>query len=136
MSAIGELAEKEKVRLLLETEGSTNMATSEEAADLMRMVQSPAIGTNYDPQNSVGLETSPFPEGLSKLPIARIGNVHVKAEGLFGPKHPLDWPAITRTLIDGGYQGCFSLETHRGHSEQNVEWSKKCMEKMRSIVPA
>ena len=136
MAAMAEVAAKEKVLLLLENETSTNMATSDETAEMMRLVPSPALGINYDPQNSVSLEAEPFPAGLAKLPKDRIGNVHVKAEGLFGPRHPLDWAAIMRTLVAAGYQGRFSLETHRGHSEQNVVWSRKCIEKMRSVVPA
>src|SRR5579872_4151807 len=89
MSAMAEVAEHEKVKLLFENEGSTNMATSDETADLMRMVKSPAVGVNYDPQNSFGLEAEPFPSGFVNIPKERIGNVHVKAEGLFGPKHPI-----------------------------------------------
>ena len=99
MSAMAEVAEHEKVKLLFENEGSTNMATSDETADLMRMVKSPAVGVNYDPQNSFGLEAEPFPSGFVNIPKERIGNVHVKAEGLFGPKHPIDWTAIMKAWL-------------------------------------
>jgi sugar phosphate isomerase/epimerase len=136
MAEMAEVAAKEKVQLLLENETSTNVATSEETAEMSRLVPSPALGINWDPQNAVALEAEPFPAGLAKLPKNRIGNVHVKAEGLFGPKHPLDWAAIMRALVEGGYQGRFSLETHRGHTAANVVWSRKCIEKMKSMVPA
>jgi sugar phosphate isomerase/epimerase len=135
MAAMAEVAAKEKVQLILENETSTNVATSEETAEMMRLVPSAALGINWDPQNSVALEAEPFPAGLAKLPKNRIGNVHVKAEGLFGPKHPLDWAAIMRALVDGGYRGRFSLETHRGHTADNTAWSRKCIEKMKAIVP-
>jgi sugar phosphate isomerase/epimerase len=136
VAAMAEVASKEKVQLVIENETSTNMATSDETAEMMRLVPSPALGINWDPQNSVALEAEPFPAGLAKLPKDRIGNVHVKAEGLFGPKHPLDWAAIMRALVESGYKGRFSLETHRGHTAQNVVWSRKCIEKMRAIVPS
>jgi sugar phosphate isomerase/epimerase len=135
MAEMAEVAAKEKVGLVLENETSTNVATSVETAEMMRLVPSAALGINWDPQNAVSLEAEPFPAGLAKLPKDRIGNVHVKAEGLFGPKHPLDWAAIMHTLVESGYKGRFSLETHRGHSAENVVWSRKCIEKMRAIVP-
>jgi sugar phosphate isomerase/epimerase len=60
--------------------------------------------------------------------------VHVKAEGLFGPKTPLDWGSIMHALLKDGYTGKFSLETHRGHGPENVKASHACMEKMIQLV--
>ena len=77
-----------------------------------------------------------FADGYDKLPKDRIWNVHVKAEGLFGPKRPLDWAAIMHRMLGDGYSGKFSLETHRGHDERNVAASRQCMEKMIRLVNA
>ena len=134
MAALAEIAAREKVQLLLETETSTNVATSDEAVQMMRAVPSPALGINWDPQNSLVYEPDPFPAGYAKLPKSRIGNVHVKAEGLFGPRHPLDWGAIMQAMIKDGYKGKFSLETHRGHDEKNVAASHQCIEKMLGLL--
>ena len=132
-----ELAHKEKCRLLLETETSTNIATSDEIVEMMRLVPSPGLGINWDPQNSIVFEATPFPTGYEKLPKHRIGNVHVKAEGLLGPRHPLDWGAIMHTMLNDGYTGHFSLETHRGgDGEGKIKVSRQCMEKMVSLVNA
>ncbi|HYL77489.1 MAG TPA: sugar phosphate isomerase/epimerase family protein [Bryobacteraceae bacterium] len=134
LAEFAEVAGKENCRLLIENETSTNVATSGETAEMMRLVPSPALGINWDPQNSVALEPLPFPDGYSKLPKARIANVHVKAEGLFGPKHPLDWGAIMHAMLNDGYTGRFTLETHRGHNAENVRVSHECMEKMVKLI--
>ncbi len=134
MAAMAAVAEREKVKLVVETEMSTNVATSDEAVQLMELVPSPALGINWDPQNSLSYEPAPYPEGYNKLPKDRIWNVHIKAEGLFGPKHPLPWDAIIPAMLKDGYSGKFSLETHRGHDARNVAASRQCIEKLLQIL--
>jgi len=136
LAEMADIAAKENCRLLIENEGSCNVATSAETAEILRLVPSKGLGLNYDPQNSMPIEAQPFPEGYAKLPKNRIGNVHVKAEGLFGPKRPLDWGAIMHAMLSGGYIGRFSLETHRGHNSDNVKASHQCMEKMIGLLEA
>jgi sugar phosphate isomerase/epimerase len=136
LAEMAETAHRENCRLLIENEGSTNVATSAETAEMMRLVPSSGLGVNWDPQNGIALEPAPFPDGYAKLPKARIANVHVKAEGLLGPKNPLDWGAIMHALLNDGYSGKFSLETHRGRGPDNVKASHECMEKMVSLINA
>jgi sugar phosphate isomerase/epimerase len=134
ISEMSEIAHKNGCKLVLENESSTCVGTSAETAEFFRLVRSPGLGLNWDPQNSAALKDSPFPEGYAMLPKNRIVNVHVKAEGLFGPKTPLDWGAIIHALLKDGYTGKFSLETHRGHSPENVKASHECMEKMIRLI--
>ena len=134
ISEMSEIARKGGFRLLLENESSTCVGTSAETAELFRLVRSPGLGLNWDPQNSAALKDVPFPEGYAKLPKSRIVNVHVKAEGLFGPKTPLDWGAIMQALLKDGYEGKFSLETHRGHGPENIKASHECIEKMIQLI--
>ncbi len=134
ISEMSEIARKGGFRLLLENESSTCVGTSDETAELFRLVRSPGLGLNWDPQNSAALKDVPFPDGYAKLPKNRIANVHVKAEGLFGPKTPLDWGAIMQALLKDGYEGKFSLETHRGHGPENIKASHECIEKMIQLI--
>jgi L-ribulose-5-phosphate 3-epimerase len=136
ISEMSDIAHKGGFRLLLENESSTCVGTSAETAELFRLVGSPGLGLNWDPQNSAALKDVPFPDGYAKLPKSRIFNVHVKAEGLFGPKTPLDWGSIMHALLKDGYTGKFSLETHRGHGPENVKASHACMEKMIELINA
>jgi sugar phosphate isomerase/epimerase len=115
VDTIGEMvltAEREKVHLLIENEGSQNIATSAELAAIFKSISSPWIGMNWDPHNAYGRETS-YPDGYSLLPKKRILNVQVKAKGVM-PQSPEkeDWKAIMTALEHDGYQGKIGLETH------------------------
>jgi hypothetical protein len=130
---MGSIAEKEGCRILIEIEHATNVATSEEMRDLLRELPSPAIGINWDPQNARNLEPDVFPAGYLKLPRLRIGNVQIKAEGLFGPGK-LDWPSMIRTLEADGYQGLYGLETHHGQGAENHRMSHRAMAELIRIT--
>jgi sugar phosphate isomerase/epimerase len=105
-------AEKEKVYLLIENEGSQNVGTSAELADIMKFIPSKWIGMNWDPHNAYGKETS-YPDGYKLLPQKRLLNIQVKAKGVM-PASPEkeDWKAIMTALDHDGYAGKLALETH------------------------
>ena len=79
-SEMAAVAEKEKIYLLIENEGSQNIGTSQELADIMKMIPSKWVGMNWDPHNAYGKEKS-FPDGYSVLPKKRLMNVQVKGKG-------------------------------------------------------
>ena len=115
VDTIGEMsltAEREKVHLLIENEGSQNVATSAELAAIFKMIPDQWIGMNWDPHNAYGKETS-YPDGYNLLPKKRILNVQVKGKGVM-PESPEkeDWKAIMTALEHDGYQGKVGLETH------------------------
>jgi sugar phosphate isomerase/epimerase len=106
------VAEKEKVYLLIENEGSQNVGTSAELAKILEKIPSKWVGCNWDPHNAYGKETS-YPDGYSLLPKKRVLNVQVKGKGVI-PSSPEkeDWKAIMRALDEDGYKGEVGLETH------------------------
>jgi sugar phosphate isomerase/epimerase len=106
------VAEKEKIYLLLENEGSQNMATSQEIVDVLKLIKSKWVGFNWDPHNSYGKEKA-FPEGYAILPKQRMLNVQAKGKGIM-PESPEkeDWKAIMQALDKDGYKGKIGLETH------------------------
>ncbi|MEK7403612.1 MAG: sugar phosphate isomerase/epimerase family protein [Acidobacteriota bacterium] len=106
------LAGKEKVYLLVENEGSCNVATCAETAELMKMVPSKYLGINWDAQNGAALKEIPFPDGYNLLPRKRIGNVQIKGRSVLDYPQRLDWKAIFSAMAKDGYKGCFGLETH------------------------
>jgi sugar phosphate isomerase/epimerase len=109
---LSKLAEKEKVYLLLENEGSQNIATSQELADIMKLIPSKWVGFNWDPHNAYGKEKS-YPDGYGLLPKARMLNLQIKGKGVM-PESPEkeDWRAIFAALNNDGYEGKIGLETH------------------------
>jgi len=106
------VAEKEKVHLLIENEGSCNVATGVELTALLKLMPSKWVGLNWDPQNAVGKEVV-FPDGYNLLPKKRILNVQYKGKGVMPEsKDKLDWKAILQALDKDGYKGCVGQETH------------------------
>src|SRR5947209_9490566 len=130
---MADVAGKSGVQLLVENEGSTNVATSGGTAAMMRRVPSKALGINWDPRNGMSLEKVPYPDGYAVLPKDRIGNVHMKGRDLI-PTYTgrLDWGTIMRVMVRDGYQGKFSLETHRGQA--NIAASRTSMQEIMRFV--
>jgi len=109
---LSKLAEREKVYLLLENEGSQNIALSQELADIMKMIPSKWVGYNWDPHNAYGKETS-YPDGYAVLPKERMLNLQIKGKGVMpDSREKEDWRAIVKALGDDGYAGKIGLETH------------------------
>jgi sugar phosphate isomerase/epimerase len=111
LGELSKLAEREKVYFLLENEGSQNVATSAEIADVLKLVPSKWIGFNWDPNNAHGLENA-FPEGYNVLPKERMLNVQIKGRGIMPPTPHEDWKTIITALNNDGYAYKIGLETH------------------------
>jgi sugar phosphate isomerase/epimerase len=130
------MAERERIRLLLENEASCNVATCAELATILKMIPSRALGLNWDALNGRSRNETPFPNGYALLPKKRIGNVHVKGRSIltqYKDTH-LDWASIFRALERDGYQGEISLETHI--SEGRIENSHASMKEILRLVSA
>jgi len=106
------VAAKEKIRLLVENEGSCNVATCAELAELMKLMPSKWVGVNWDVTNGLAFKETPFPGGYKLLPPNRIGNVHMKGRSLLDYPERLDWKSIFEVMTKDGYRGAFGLETH------------------------
>lgn len=112
IGAMGEAAQKEKVHLLIENEGSQNVATSAELGQVFKLIPNRYIGFNWDPHNAYGREHS-FPEGYAELPKERMLNIQIKGKGVM-PASPEkeDWKAIMEALERDNYKYKIGLETH------------------------
>ena len=126
LGAMAKTAEREKVYLLIENEGSQNIATSAELADegsqniatsaeladIMNLIPTKWVGMNWDPHNAYGKETS-YPDGYNLLPKKRILNIQVNGKGVM-PSSPEkeDWKGIMTSLMRDGYPYKIGLETH------------------------
>lgn len=136
---VGEMArvaEKEGIELLLENEGSCNVATSEELAAFVKMIPSKALGINWDPLNGTAFKEIPFPDGYKVLPKKRISNVQIKGRSILDYPQKLDWPAIFRALEKDGYRGQVGLETHIFGAEQIQKSHESMREILRIVEPS
>jgi sugar phosphate isomerase/epimerase len=120
------------IHLLVENEGSCNVATCAEAAGLLKMVPSQWLGFNWDCLNGVGYRENPFPEAYSLIPKDRLGNVHIKGRSVLPGPHRMDWKAVFAALERDGYRGQTGLETHI--KETLIESSHASMREMIRLV--
>jgi len=129
------LAAKEKVYLLVENEGSCNVATCAELAALMELLPSKWLGVNWDTLNGTAFNEVPFPDGYRLLPKKRIGNIHIKGRSVLDYPQRQDWRAIFEALAGDGFQGCCGLETHI-FGETQIEASHASMKEILRILEA
>ena len=144
LSGLASLGEKENVIIGLENEHACNVATAAEAARILKLVSSRRLMLVWDPANALCAGEDPFPGGYALLPEDRIAHVHAKdchiADGkpVWGPlgtRH-VRWKEQIQALLDDGYGGCISLETHwRGPNDDNkAEASRICGWNLRGLV--
>src|SRR5260370_20978483 len=110
-----------KITLLLENEFACNTATGAEAARTLQAAQSPNFKLNWDPGNAAHRGEIAFPDGFARIPKERMGHMHCKdvarkADGTFEwaamGRGIIDYVGQFRALVQAGYSGTMSLETH------------------------
>ena len=109
---MGEMAAKEKIKLLVENESACNVVSCAEVARFMKLLPEKTVGINWDPLNGTSQNELPYPDGYKLLPIKRVWNVQAKGHSLLAPDKKLDWPGIFTSLDRYGYKGEVGLETH------------------------
>jgi sugar phosphate isomerase/epimerase len=113
MEELVPIAEKAKVRLLIENESTQNIGTSVETKEIMALLPSKWIGFNWDPQNALPLKEIPWPDGYSVLPKDRMLNAQFKGKGVLDDSpEKIDWLSILKEMEKDGYKGHIGLETH------------------------
>jgi len=131
------------ITLLLENEFACNTATGAEAGRTLRAVTAPNFKLNWDPGNAAYRGEIAFPDGFEKLPKDRIGHMHCK-DVVRKPDGSFEWAAMGRGLIDYegqfrallqlGYSGTISLETHWRGAGSAEESSRQSMAGMKALL--
>jgi sugar phosphate isomerase/epimerase len=107
-------------RLAVENIGGGYVSTGAESALMLGNLKEDNVGLTWDPNNAGESGEQSFPDGYAKLDKARIFHVHVRDY-----KHQdgkVVWARVgdgefdnlghIRALLQDGYKGTFSLETH------------------------
>lgn len=113
-------AAAEGVVIGLENEHACNAGTAAETAALLELAGEPSLKVVWDAANAYVAGEVPFPDGFHRLPAGSVVHVHAKDCRLEGGKPhwlplatgALDWKGQFAALVEGGYRGCVSLETH------------------------
>ena len=143
----GEVAKAAGVRILIEDEPTTNVATAHEMARLIAAVKAANVGVNWDAGNSSFKGEVPYPDGYEALPKNRIWHLHLKGvaweAGLtkvhetFADQGNIDLAGQLRALRRDHYAGTMSLEcefkapgmTHQQTTERSMEGLLKVLAK-------
>jgi L-ribulose-5-phosphate 3-epimerase len=143
---LGALAEKAAGHGLiigLENEHACNIATGAETRRVLDCLKHSNLGVVWDPANAYVSGENPFPAGYGVLPPDRILHVHAKdchMEGLtpvWGPlgTRAIDWKGQIAALLNDGYKGYLSLETHwAGPGGDKLQASKICGWNLRGLA--
>ncbi|MEA3403881.1 MAG: sugar phosphate isomerase/epimerase family protein [Armatimonadota bacterium] len=120
-----EICEQEDAYLGIENEASTHIATAAEAEQLYADLGSERVQAIWDPANEVFAEDGelPFPDAFERMKPNLI-HVHIK-DAVRTPEAEerarcvpvgiggyIDYPGQFRALMEMGYEGACSLETH------------------------
>jgi len=138
------LAEQNKILLVLENEPSCNVGTGKELGRMLRDINSPWLLGNWDPANAVELNEVPFPDGYEHVR-GLFRHMHIKdvaRNPQTGKTHWMpvggglvDWHGQFRALIQDGYHGTMSLETHYRRPDGNkVESTRESLEGLLKVL--
>ncbi|MFP3905214.1 MAG: sugar phosphate isomerase/epimerase family protein [Armatimonadota bacterium] len=118
------ICEREDVYIGIENEASTHIGSAAEAEKLYNDLASPRVRAIWDPANEVFAEGGelPYPDAFERMKSYLI-HVHIKdavktdkpEKGKCVPVGEggyIDYPGQFQALIDMGYEGACSLETH------------------------
>ena len=100
----------------IENEHACNLATGEETGWALDRIPSPALGAIWDPGNEAAMDSEPYPGGYAHVR-ERVVHVHLKDVDENGEwtrlgAGTIDYSGQLRALVDDGYEGLLSLETH------------------------
>lgn len=121
LTAIHEAAEqcaRADLKLVIEVEAGFWCDTGANTAAIMRAIEHPALGVNWDPGNALVAGDIPFPDGYSAVR-DYVKHVHFKDVAFTGDGNhryvldgDIDWAGQVTALLNDGYTGFVSVETH------------------------
>ena len=116
LSEAVERTQEAGLELGLENEHGCNVGTGAETRWVLDLIPSPSFGVVWDPGNEAMMGSEPFPGGYSHVR-GRVTHVHLKDvddEGNWTKVGTgiIDYPGQLRALVEDGYAGVLSLETH------------------------
>ncbi len=127
------------IRLAIETEDGFWADTGAHTAQIVRVVNHPALGVNWDPGNAFFAGDEPYPIGYAAVR-GLVCHVHFKdalrdAQGRphYVVEGQIDWAGQIKALAADSYDGYISIETH---IRPKVAAARAALERLRSLIAA
>jgi len=136
-----ELVAAHDLQLVIETEAGFWGDTGGNTAALVRAVDHPALGINWDPGNVVAAGAEPYPAGYAAVR-GMVRHVHFKDarpapggepgdEPVWAVDGVIDWAGQIDALAADGYQGYISIEHHM---RPKVASARASLERLRMLI--
>jgi sugar phosphate isomerase/epimerase len=127
------------LRLAVETEDGFWADTGARTAEMVRAINHPALGVNWDPGNSFFAGDLPYPDGYHQVR-DYVRHVHFKdaMRDAAGTPHyvlqgEIDWEGQIKALAADHYEGYISIETHL---RPKVAGTRTLMERLQTLITA
>ena len=134
-----ERASRAGLQLVIENEDGFWADTGARSAQMMRAIDHPSLGINWDPGNAFFAGDEPYPAGYEAVR-EWVRHVHFKdavrdADGTlrYAVEGQVDWAGQLRALSTDGYDGFVSVETH---VRPKVTAARNSLERLRAFVAA
>lgn len=131
------MAQSAGIQLVVENETGFWADTGERTAAIVKAVNHPALGVNWDPGNAFFEGDVPYPDGYHPLR-GWVRHVHYKDASRDGAGNAqvtgegqIDWRGQIQALAADGYDGYISIETHL---RPKVAAARAALEKIRSFA--
>jgi sugar phosphate isomerase/epimerase len=132
-----EMAGAAGIQLAIEVEAGFWADTGERTAALVKAVNHPALGVNWDPGNSIEAGEKPYPDGYKFLR-GLVQHVHFKntlrqpdGSYRYAIDGDIDWDRQISALHKDGYDSFISVETHM---IPKVQSAKMVLEELKSFM--
>jgi len=126
-----------KMQLLIEVEAEFWADTGQRTAAMIEAIGHPALRVNWDPGNAFMAGDTPYPHGYNAVRHL-VKHVHFKdaevdsrGKRRYTLHGQIDWAGQIKALVDDGYQGYISVETHL---RPKVQVAKKELEMLRRLI--
>ncbi len=134
-----ERASSSGIQLALENEDGFWADTGARIARIVRAVNHPALGVNWDPGNAYFACDQPYPAGYDEVR-GLVRHVHFKdarreqlGEACYAVDGEIDWGGQLRALALDGYDGWISIETHM---RPKIAAAHAELQRLRSLLTA
>ncbi len=134
-----ELTGNEGLELAIEVEQGYWADTGARTAELVKTVNQPSLGVNWDPANAFDAGDTPFPDGYRAVR-QFVRHVHFKdiqrnpqGRPVYAVEGQIDWSGQIKALARDGYQGYISVETHL---QPKVSSARRMTSRLQELIAA
>ncbi len=127
------------IQLVIETEHGFWADTGARSARIIKAINHPALGLNWDPGNAFFAGDDPYPAGYEQVR-GLVRHVHYKdarrdldREPHYVAQGQINWAGQIQALIADDYDGFISIETH---IRPKVAAARAALERLRTLIAA